>query len=181
MGVVRSTARCMGGTNWLCLLHMIIVVAVEQVSWERRHPETRPSCGTVHVKCKTEDLRVLWNLTMLTHRITIRVLSKSGVTRVERSRNQCNATTTCITIVATEAIIGNGLTMRKGERLRTSRTRICLVSSARTASTCGVAVELETRLLGSTLLFYRPTSRAFEISKVQSEAGPNIFAKLDRS
>jgi hypothetical protein len=91
---------------------------------------------------------------MLAHRIIIRVLSKSGVARVERSRNQCNATTTRITTAATESIIGDGLLLRRGDRLRTSRTRICLVTSARTASACGVAVELETRLLGSALLFF---------------------------
>jgi hypothetical protein len=74
------------------------------------------------------------------HRIIIRVLSKSGVSRVERSRNQCNATSTRITTAAIECITGGGLMMRKGERLCTSRTRICLASSARTASAYDVAV-----------------------------------------
>jgi hypothetical protein len=65
--------------------------------------------------------------------------------------------------------------MRKGERLRTSRTRICLVSSARTASTCGVAVELETRLLGSTLLFYRISALHLEHSRYRkSKVKPDL-------
>jgi hypothetical protein len=111
------------------------------------------------------------------HRIIIRVLSKSGVSRVERSRNQCNATSTRITTAAIESIIGGGLMMRKGERLRTSRTRICLASSARTASAYDVAVEFRDtsiRLHTPFLSHQRPTSQSFEISKVQSEVGPNV-------
>jgi hypothetical protein len=65
----------------------------------------------------------------------------------------------------------------KGERVRTSRTRICLASSARTASAYDVAEEFgdtSIRLHTPFLSHQRPTSQAFEISKVQSEVGPNV-------
>ena len=116
---------------------------------------------------------------MLAHRIIIRALSMSGVTRVERSRNQCNATSTRVTTTATESIIGGGLMMRKDRCLRTSRTWICLASSARTASAYSMAwqgvgdASNLPRHHSPFLSHWRPTSQVFEISKVQSEVGPH--------
>jgi hypothetical protein len=113
---------------------------------------------------------------MLAHRIIIQVLSKSGVARVERSRNQCNATTTRITTAATESIIGDGLLMRKGERLAyfAYSDLPSDLGSYRFCMWCGGGVgDASIRLRTPFLSHQRPTSRAFEVSKVQSEAGPN--------
>ena len=44
-GVCQIYGKVHGRTNWLCLSHMIIAVVVEQMFWEKRHTERRPSVG----------------------------------------------------------------------------------------------------------------------------------------